>query len=525
MTTYSEAVEQTITAGEQIHQIINGTATTEVTVEDGSKVPSIRKALLDNFYFKDPIAWQTGQTETVFNQLRQFTDGSWWYAPSATSSNPITMGSTPVGDPLWKIYDFDAIGKLEPRIDEALRRSYAEAGYNVVGTFQAGFTIVNANDVGIDEVTGKGFTGPAGPVSAGTDPAGGGFVDRSGELLASKVQYRFSVSAVNNGAVADRTTDNTSLIQSLINSKSNCYITIEPNILWHSKLITMKDGVNIIDMSGWDDEYAHWENSVKEFYNTANAGTTNGNTRHIIARHHPAILIDNRGGDSDPEGAERRASVIYRYKGRLVTRAGIGITNGDNNYVITNRNLSAMFAFANTNEGDFEIGYGGQHITGIAHAFRARPENTGSATIARFYANSGQNMVYQTYVGATEVRRETISPDGSSVVTIGGVTVGGYSVGGGHLRKAALLSSTSSSPAATTTGSVIHNAEMTTTSTYVMPVGISGLTYAIHKVGSGNITINLRPGDTFDDGATTKTITEAGSRNLVCYAANKWYLI
>jgi hypothetical protein len=181
--TYQESVEQTITAGEQIHQIVNGTATTEVTVEDGSKVPSIRKALLDNFYFKDPIAWQVGQTENVFNQLRQFTDGSWWYAPSATASNPISMGSTPVGDPLWRIYDFDAIKKLEPRIDEALRRSYAAAGYNVVGTFRDGFTIVNANDVGIDEVTGKGFTGPAGPVAAGTDPTSGGFVDRSNDIL------------------------------------------------------------------------------------------------------------------------------------------------------------------------------------------------------------------------------------------------------------------------------------------------------------------------------------------------------
>ena len=106
--TYQAAVEQTISAGEQIHQIVNGTATTEVTVEDGSKVPSIRKALLDNFYFKDPIAWQVGQTENVFNQLRKFTDGSWWYAPSATASNPISMGVTPVGDPLWKIYAFRA---------------------------------------------------------------------------------------------------------------------------------------------------------------------------------------------------------------------------------------------------------------------------------------------------------------------------------------------------------------------------------------------------------------------------------
>ena len=183
MTTYSEAVEQTITAGEQIHQIVNGTATTEVTVEDGSKVPSIRKALLDNFYFKDPIVWQVGQTENVFNQLRQFTDGSWWYAPSATASNPTSMGVTPVGDPLWKIYSFDAIGKLEPRIDEALRRSYAEAGYNVVGTFQSGFTYVTTNDVGIDLATGKGYTGPAGVVAAGTNPASGGFVDVSRIIL------------------------------------------------------------------------------------------------------------------------------------------------------------------------------------------------------------------------------------------------------------------------------------------------------------------------------------------------------
>lgn len=188
--TYSQAVEQTITAGEQIHQIVNGTATTEVTVEDGSKVPSIRKTLLDNFYFKNPIAWQVGQTENVFNQLRQFTDGSWWYAPSATVSNPVSMGSTPVGDVLWKIYDFDAIGKLEPRIDEALRRSYAEAGYNLVdGSFEAGGTLVNANDVLLQERTGKVFSGPIGTVAAGTNPTlpSSGYVSRTDVLLRNEL--------------------------------------------------------------------------------------------------------------------------------------------------------------------------------------------------------------------------------------------------------------------------------------------------------------------------------------------------
>lgn len=69
-----------------------------------------------------------------------------------------------------------SIDGLESRIDEALRRSYAEAGYNLVdGSFEAGGTLVNANDVLLQERTGKAFTGPAGTVAAGTNPASGGY--------------------------------------------------------------------------------------------------------------------------------------------------------------------------------------------------------------------------------------------------------------------------------------------------------------------------------------------------------------
>lgn len=66
---------------------------------------------------------------------------------------------------------------------ESLRRSYAEAGYNLVdGSFEAGGTLVNANDVLLQERIGKAFSGPAGTVAAGTNPASGGFVDVSNRL-------------------------------------------------------------------------------------------------------------------------------------------------------------------------------------------------------------------------------------------------------------------------------------------------------------------------------------------------------
>lgn len=64
---------------------------------------------------------------------------------------------------------------LRANVSESRARSYAEAGFNVVGTFEAGFIFVNANDVGIHEATGKGYSGPAGEVAAGTDPTAGGF--------------------------------------------------------------------------------------------------------------------------------------------------------------------------------------------------------------------------------------------------------------------------------------------------------------------------------------------------------------
>ena len=46
--TYSEAVDLTITASNQLHTVINGDSTTEITIEDGSKIPSLKKVQVEH---------------------------------------------------------------------------------------------------------------------------------------------------------------------------------------------------------------------------------------------------------------------------------------------------------------------------------------------------------------------------------------------------------------------------------------------------------------------------------------------
>lgn len=86
-------------------------------------------------------------------------------------STPHTTGGIAVG--AW-MSRFDP--ELQIIVFESLRRSYAEAGYNLVsGSFEAGGTLVNANDVLLHEASGKAYaytgTLPV-TVQAGFNPVG-----------------------------------------------------------------------------------------------------------------------------------------------------------------------------------------------------------------------------------------------------------------------------------------------------------------------------------------------------------------
>ena len=128
-------------------------------------------------------------------------------------STPLTTGGIAIG--AW-ISRFDP--ELRIQVREAQRRSYAEADYNLVGgSFEAGGTLVNANDVLLQESTGKAFSGPAGIVAAGTNPASGGFVDRSGELLRSSLGYRV-IDYLPIDCVMDGSVDYTAQVQQAVDA-------------------------------------------------------------------------------------------------------------------------------------------------------------------------------------------------------------------------------------------------------------------------------------------------------------------
>ncbi|CAH0499388.1 tail fiber protein [Klebsiella phage KNP2] [Escherichia phage vB_Eco_Alma] len=113
MTSFEQAVDQVIVDSERLHLIVNGNAVDEVVVEDGTTIPTVRKAMLDTLYFKTPpIPWAYGASTTVFNQLYEFkgdTGTQWWYAPAASKSNLVRMPADPSQSPNWRLYTDSAV--------------------------------------------------------------------------------------------------------------------------------------------------------------------------------------------------------------------------------------------------------------------------------------------------------------------------------------------------------------------------------------------------------------------------------
>lgn len=201
---FEDAVELSITASNQLHEILNGDAETEVAVQDGSKIPSVRKAMVDSLYLISPIAWEEGGYESKYNQLRSFEEDSgtitWWYAPRSSISSPTLMSVTPHNDNNWSLWSVNV-----NTTRELVKRAAAEAGFNLVdGSAESGAELLVYPDVLWYQADGKYYQPPSYPqtVSAGFNPSSA--LDWVSKI---EVTLRDTVDDIVNDAVVEIATD------------------------------------------------------------------------------------------------------------------------------------------------------------------------------------------------------------------------------------------------------------------------------------------------------------------------------
>ena len=188
-----------------------GTATNPVTGQTQQTMPSI----LADLGF-DVQSWTSSTGGVLASANHVFlndTPGSLglgdYYAWGGAFPKTVPAGTDPALPASGYIMRSSRFAGTQAR--EALRRSYAESGRNLVdGSFEAGGTLVNVNDVLLQERTGRVFSGPAGTVDAGTNPASGGFVDVSSKLLRTEVVGPVRIfKASQYDLTTDTTADNT----------------------------------------------------------------------------------------------------------------------------------------------------------------------------------------------------------------------------------------------------------------------------------------------------------------------------
>lgn len=133
------------------------------------------------------------------------------------------------------------INKITSR--EALRRTYQEAGYNLVeGSFEQGAVITSTTDVVLHEKTGKCYSGPIGNVPKGTDPLSEEFEPIDNSSLRTELELEV-IKFVTPEMFVNISSDLTAAIQMAVDNGLN--IDMSGRDWTINRTIIIRDGVTI----------------------------------------------------------------------------------------------------------------------------------------------------------------------------------------------------------------------------------------------------------------------------------------
>lgn len=217
------------------------------------------------------------------------------------------------------------------------------------------------------------------------------------------------------GAIANRITDNTILIQNIIDRLDpnlGGEILIPKNVKYDfPSLINLPIDYIIHDNSTWDWKYGKWTAQIKSIIATGDPGTKNANEQIIMAPHHPALIIDNTD-----DSRENRASLILRSKGQGSWRVGMGRLDNDKDFLIAS--MPGLKTRLNISNQDGNFGFNEAPQNGISYVFGNSLDND---TNFKFLSNSSKmtQFLFQTKNGNVFSRLKFIN-DGSIILSQNG---------------------------------------------------------------------------------------------------------
>jgi hypothetical protein len=197
-----------------------------------------------------------------------------------------------------------------------------------------------------------------------------GKADLESSLKEISRKFMFFVNVKDFGAVSDGVTDNTDLINDVINNKITApnIVYIPNNTKWDYTQINHPNEIQILDHSTYDWKDDSWTGQIKTLVKTSDPSTKNAHEQILFSDWHPAFLVDNTGGTE-----ERRASFIIRQNGTSMWRVGKGIYDDDDHFLISKfPEGTTMFSIDYDN---LNIGLGGQPENDISLAQRSRFDN------------------------------------------------------------------------------------------------------------------------------------------------------
>lgn len=292
------------------------------------------------------------------------------------------------------------------------------------------------------------------------------------------------VNVLDHGAIADKATDNSALINALIidlNQRSmqngvnvGWEMCIRKNVLFDfDALQNLPDDYLIFDNSTFDwQRYpipgvnfsTLWTAQTKIIMHTSNPGMKNANEQILMSDYHPALTIDNSYDYSNPSNEDYQASIVFASSGDRKWRMGMG-TLGNPDLVIAGRTPSPANALTSRMhiKDDFgNFGFNSFSVVGIDYQFGESDDSNPlnfkflgkQDEITWLFHHNGNAAASSSRISFDDTGRIRILQNGNYGTTFGeGQTIYGFRKQIGQLTLNTILTKNDNNKVITNTGS------------------------------------------------------------------------